>query len=412
MNVEIVPKKTEGVERLLEITVPAEEVKHAEDQAARQYATRARFPGFRPGKVPASMVRKRFKDAIRQDTIEKLVQDAFKTVVEREGLKVATQPRVEHVHFDEGKPLTFELHVELHPDIALARTKGFRVTRKVRTTSDEQVRDQIESLREQRATWTPVGERPLPGDMVTAILATADESGKVPEGKEYRLVLGSGQAIPAIEELIMEAKPGETVERSVRWPDDFPDESQRGKTKLVRITVNDVKRQALPDLTDEFAREVGDFDSMAALEAAVREDLERHAEREIDAEVRQALMDDIITANPFDVPPTWVNELVKAYAEGYKVPEADLEKFAEEFRPMAERQVRRDLVIETIAERESLKATEADIDARVAEIAEKRGADPGQVYAALQKDRRLREIERNLTEEKVFSWLMERNEVQ
>jgi trigger factor len=244
------------------------------------------------------------------------------------------------------------------------------------------------------------------------VLATSDESGEMPEGKQYPLVLGAGQAIPGIEELIMEARQGETVERPVKWPDDFPDEAQRSKTKTVRVTVQDVKRKTLPDLDDAFAREVGDFESLAALQKAVRDDLEANAQRESESEVRQKLLDDIIGANQFDVPPSWVSQLVDAYANAYQVPEGEKERFAGEFRPMAERQVRRDLVIDTVAERESLTATEADLDDRIAETAAKRGADPGQLYASLQKAGRLKELERNITEDKVFKWLLQRNTVE
>jgi trigger factor len=225
-------------------------------------------------------------------------------------------------------------------------------------------------------------------------------------------VLGTGQAIPGIEELIMEAKPGQTVKRPVRWPDDFPDEAQRGQTKTVQITLNDVKRKTAPPLDDAFAREVGDFESLEALRTIVRTDLGEQARREADAEVRQKLIDDIVGANPFDVPRSWVQQMVASYAEAYQVPESEREKFATEFRNMAERQIRRDLVIETIAERESLAASEKDIDDRLSEQAEKRGVNPGQLYAQLEKSGRLKEIERSLTEDKVFTWLMERNEIQ
>ena len=409
MNIEITTKKSEGVERLVSVSVPVETVRTAEDQAARKYATRVRLPGFRPGKAPPAMVRKKFGDAIRQEALESLVQEAYKEVVEREKFKLAGQPHVHDVQFAEGKPLTFDLHLEVRPEIKLARTSGFRVTRAMPTISDDQVTEQIENLREQRATWTPIEERPAPQDMVTVELATADENGEIPEGKEYRLVLGTGQAIPGIEEVIMEAKPGETVERPVRWPDDFPDEEQRGKTKMVRVTLRDVKRKSLPPLDDALARDVGDFDSLDAMLKAVREDLERHAERTADADLRQKLIDEILGANPFDVPPTWVNQLVKAYAEAYQVPTDESGRFADEFRAMAERQVRRDMVIDTLSEQEGLKATEADIDDRIAEVAKKRNQDPGQVYASLQKANRLSEIERSITEERVFAWLLERN---
>jgi len=143
----------------------------------------------------------------------------------------------------------------------------------------------------------------------------------------------------------------------------------------------------------------------------VRKDLDEHSKREADAALRQQLVDQIAAANPFDVPPSWVNQLVDAYAQSYQVPAEEQERFKNEFRSVAERQVRRDLIIDTIAQREGLKATEADIDERVADVATKRGADPSQVYASLQKAGRLREIEQSITEEKVFTWLMERNEV-
>lgn len=412
MNIEITPKKSDGVERLLQISVPVETVRDAEDKAARRYATSVRLPGFRPGKAPPAMVKKKFADAIRQETLESLVQEAYKEVLEREQLKLASQPHVHDVKFGDNEPLTFELHLEVRPDVPLARVQGFRVQRTERTVTDEQVREQIEQLRDQRATWAPVEERAAPGDMVNVVLATADETGAMPEGKAYPLVLGAGQAIAGIEELIMEARPGETVERPVRWPEDFPDEAQRSKTKTVRVTVQDVKRKTVPDLDDAFAREVGDFDSIDALTKAVRDDIEANAQRETESEIRQRLLDDIIGANQFEVPPSWVSQLVDAYANAYQVPEGEKEKFATEFRPMAERQVRRDLVIDTIAERESLTATEADLDDRIAETASKRGADPGQLYASLQKAGRLKELERSITEDKVFKWLLERNTVE
>jgi len=411
MTIEITSKEGSGVDRHIQVSVPLETVRDAEDKAARRYASSVRLPGFRPGKAPAAMVRKKFADAIRQEALEALIQDAYKEVVTKEDLKVASQPHVHDLVFEDGKPLTFELHFELRPTINLARTSGFRVTGRKVTVSDEQVADQIEHIRDQRAAWAPVEDKPLPGDMVNVQISTGDQ----PEGsagdKSYPLVLGAGQAIPGIEELIMEAAPGQTVKRPVRWPDDFPDEAQRGQTKTVSITVNDVKRKEAPPLDDAFAREVGDFESLDALKTVVRADLTEHTQREADAEIRQKLIDEIIGANPFDVPKSWVQQLVQSYAEGYQVPEEERDKFATEFRNMAERQIRRDLVVETVAEKESLAATEKDLDDRIAEQAEKRGVNPGQLYAQLEKSGRLKEIERSITEDKVFKWLVERNEI-
>ncbi len=412
MNIEITPKETSGVDRHVQVSVPVEAVRDAEDKAAKRYASSVRLPGFRPGKAPAAMVRKKFADAIRQEAVEALVRDAYKEVIEKQDLKVASQPHVHDLTFEEGKPLTFELHFELRPTIELARTSGFRVTRKKALVNEDAVAEQLEHIRDQRAAWTPVEDKPMPGDMVNVQLSTSDKPDAPGEEKAYPLVLGAGQAIPGIEELIMEATPGQTVQRPVRWPDDFPDEAQRGQTKTVRITLNDVKRKEAPSLDDAFAREVGDFESLDALRTAIRTDLTEHVTREADADVRQKIIDEIIGANPFEIPQSWVQQMVQNYAEAYQVPEAERERFATEFRNMAERQIRRDLVIETISEREQLAATEKDIDDRLSEQAEKRGVNPGQLYAQMEKSGRLKEIERSLTEDKVFKWLMERNEIQ
>ncbi|MDO8502130.1 MAG: trigger factor [Gemmatimonadaceae bacterium] len=412
MNIEISHKENSGVDRHVQVSVPLDEVKSAEDKAAKRYASSVRLPGFRPGKAPAQMVRKKFAEAIRQEALEAIVRDAYKEVIEKQDLKVASQPHVHDVKFEEGKPLTFELHFELRPTVELARTSGFRVTRRNTAITDENVRDQIEAIRDQRASWTPVEGKPLPGDMVNVEISTGEDTPAGEAPRSYPLVLGTGQAIPGIEELIMEAAPGETVERPVKWPDEFPEEAERSQTKTVKVRLQDVKRKSAPNLDDAFAREVGDFDSLEALTTAVRTDLEEHAKRDADAEVRQKLVDEIIGANPFDVPPSWVRQFAQNYAEAYQIPEEEHEKFSTEFRSMAERQIRRDLVTETIAEREKLEATEKDIDDRITEQAEKRGISPGQLYAQLEKNGRLKEIERSLTEDKVFQWLLEKNEVQ
>jgi trigger factor len=412
MNIDINTKKSEGVERTLEISVPSAEVEAAEEKVARRYASQANIPGFRPGKAPAAMIRRKFAEAIRSDALEALVQAAFKEVVEREKIKVAGQPHIHNLEYSDGKPLTFELHIEVSPEIELARTSGFRIAKPAASVSEEQVSEQIDYLRDQKAAWAPLNERATSGDMVRVRLAMAEDGAEPGEGEEYSITIGRGQAIAGIEELALEASVGETVTKDVAWPEDFPDEAQRGKTKKVALTLLEAKRKVLPELDDSFAREVGDFDNVKELRDAVAEDLKGHAERTATAELRQKLLDELITANPFAIPKAWVGQLVRTYAESYQVPEAELDKFAQEFWPLAEKQVRRDVIVETIAEQNNLAATEADIDARVSEVAAKRNADPGQVYASLQKGGRMGELERGITEDKVFAWLLERNTVE
>jgi trigger factor len=313
--------------------------------------------------------------------------------------------------WDEGAPVSFELMVEVKPELDLQRLGGFRLTRKLPAVSDEMVDEQLDEMRRQRAPWVPVEDRtPAPGEMVSLTLTTV-EDGAAGEARPYQLVLGSGQAIPDLEELVMTVRPGGTAEGTVRYPDDFPDESKRGNVRTVRVALQDVKRPAIPDLTDDFARELGDFESVEALRAAVRTDLEDAARREADAEVRRELMGELISANAVVAPPPLVQRALSAFAQAYGVPDEQLEQFAGEFGPLAERQVQRDLIIDHVAEREQLAATDDDVDARVAEIAKRRNMQPGEMYASLQKANRLREIERSLTEERVFAYLLSQSTI-
>ena len=411
MSFEIAVKKAEGVERLLGVTVSVETVKAAEDKALKRYASAARMPGFRPGKAPHHLIRKAYAEQIRSEALESMVQDAWKQALEQEKLEPIAQPHVHDLKFEDGQPVTFEIHLEVKPTIAIDTTSGFTVSRPSEMVTEAMIDEQLETLREQRAALGPVEDKPQPGDQVKVQIASQEEGGEMPEQREYPLELGKGQAIPGIEELIMEAAPGQTVERPVRWPDDFPDESQRGKAKLTRVTLLEVKRKTLPVLDDAFAGELGDFETVAALREAVRKDMGEHVKREADSAVREQLLDQVIAANPFEIPNAWVQQVMGSYMQMYQVPDGMQERFAGEFRPMAERQVRRDVVIDTIAEKEGLAASTADVDDKVSAMATERGVDTGTLYVQLEKGGRLKEIERTVTDEKVFGWLIARNTV-
>ena len=220
-----------------------------------------------------------------------------------------------------------------------------------------------------------------------------------------------GQAIPELEERIMALNPGETVDTEVRFPDDFPEEAKRGQKRQVRIHLREVKRQEVPALDDAFAREVGDFETLEALRTTIRGDLEKDAEREADSRVREQLIERIAEANKLEAPASLVGRLTRGYAEAYGIPEDQFAAFAAEFKGAAEGQVRRGLIVDAVVEAQNLKATEKDIDARVQQLAAARNAPAGQLYASLEKSGRLKELERSLTEEKAFAWLLSQSTV-
>jgi trigger factor len=404
----------DSASKSLRVTVPVDRVREAEAKALKYYVQRARLPGFRQGKAPAAVVRKRFGDAIRQSVLEEVIRESWETARTNESLKPITDPSIRNLKFEDGSPIEFDLLVEVRPELKLERTGGFKVERRVAPVTDATLEEQLARVQEQKATWIPVeGVKPSPGQMVRVEVAPLDESGTgAGASQPYDLVLGQNQAIPELEERIMTLLPGEQTDAEVKFPEDHPDESRRGQSRRVRVTLHDVKRQDLPLLDDAFAREVGDFENLAALRAAVRQDLEREATREADAQVRQALVQQLVEANNVQAPESLVHRLMHTYAEMYRVPQEQLEPFEQQFHQVAEAQVRRDLVLDAVVEANALKATEAELDARVAELAASRGVPAGQLYGTLQKANRLPELERGITEEKAFAWLLQQSTIE
>jgi len=402
----------DSASKSLHVTVPVDRIREAEARALKYYAKRARLPGFRPGKAPETVVRKRFGDAIRQTVLEEVIRESWETAKTSESLKPITDPSIRNLKFEEGSPIEFELHVEVRPELKLERIGGFRLERRVPPVTDEAVAEQLARIQEHKATWIPVeGVKPAPGQMVRVEVAPI-ENGFAGETQPHDLVLGENQAIPELEEQIMSLLPGETRETEVRFPEDHPDESRRGQTRQVRIALHEVKRQELPPLDDALAREAGDFESLDALKSAIREDLEREAAREADSQVRQQLIGQIVEANRVEAPHSLVHRLLHGYAEMYKVPEDQLAGFEQQFHSIAENQVKRDLVLDAIVEANGLRATEAELDERINALAGARGTSAAQVYSSLQKANRLQELERSITEEKVFDFLLKQSTIE
>jgi len=410
-DISITKTKEDAATKSLQVSVPVDRVRQAEKRAVKYYGANARLPGFRPGKAPEAVVRRRFGDAIRQTMLEELIRESWDAAQKAESLKPIAEPHIHNLKFEDGQDLEFEFHVEVRPDVTLKTTAGFKVERRVPAVAAEQVEERLRDLQERKASWLPVeGEKPAPGQMVRMEVAPL-EGDVAGSSQPYTMVLGEGRAIPDVEERVMSMLPGQTVDADVRFPDDHPDESKRGQARRVRITLHEVKRQELPVLDDAFAREVGDFETLDALRSAVRTDLEHDAAQSADAAVRQDLLNQIYQTNDVPAPVSLVNRLIQGYMKAYEIPAEQFEKFAQEFRPVAEQQVRRELVLDAVVESHGLQATEKEVDERVAALAAGRNLPVGQLYAQLEKAGRLRELERSLTEDKAFAWLLQQSTV-
>lgn len=398
--------------RRLSVTIPAALVAVEETKAAAKLASRVNVKGFRKGRVPKSMVTTRFAGALRQEALDHLINDAYRQALAAENLRPISEGELEDVSYEPQQDLRFAISFDVEPRIDLGRLGGFAIERPSPRVTDEHVSEILGNIRRQHGAWKPAGEGTAgDGDLVSLRIRRLDDGASV-EGKEYELPLGEGQAIPDIEAAVKTLGPGESGEFTVTFPQDFPDETRRGEQERVEITVLGRKVLDLPPLDDAFAAQVGDFSSLDSLRARIRADLERDAAEQAEAVVRGRILDLLVEANPFDLPRSMVDRYTRTVIG--EQPELSKERLAELTRtlgPEAERAVKRLLVIERVADTQGLRATEAEIDLRVQEIAERGGSTPEKVYASLQKASRLEALEREITERKVFDFLREQSTI-
>jgi trigger factor len=412
-----------NVTRKLSITVPAERVGKIRRQVAAQISRNVKVPGFRKGKIPESMMRKQFGQAIEQETVDRVIQETYKEALDQGNHQPIAQGEIQNVHYHgDGGELHYDVQFEVHPKMELTNVSGFVVARPADQVGEAEVDAVLERIRQERATLTGVeGTKPDYNDVVSVEITPLDvEDG---EPQPYEFALGEGQAIPAMEEAIMSLLPGEENDFDVAFPEDFPDPEQAGKTQRMRIRLDDIKRRELPAMDDEFAKTLGDFETVAALRERVLADLQADSSRRSEAAVRDALVGQIVEANPVDVPESMVGRYVdymmgidpdrerKSPQERSPEQQERISQLRELMRPQAEAALRRMLVVEHLADREGLRATQDEIDERVEKLAEAQGRTPADVWLELEKGGQLQGLEIEITEDKVFEWLRSHNTV-
>jgi trigger factor len=389
--------------RRLRITVPAESVQRERRAVASQIAKRVKLPGFRKGKVPASVLEKQYGPSIEQQTLERVVSSAYRQALKDQGFSPISEASVENVAYEPGSDLSFDVEFDVRPEPALDRLGGFTVKAPSTAVAESDVDKVIDRLREQNAAWHPLeGGTPAVGDKVRVEITPLDEADGPATTRPYEVVLGAGEILESIDQAIRGLEVGAETELTV----DLPESDDGEKAHRIRVKLIEARSPELPAADDEFARGLGDFDSLAALRDRVRADLESEAARESDREVRRQLMQQVLEANAFEVPGSLVDQYLDSLLQAPE--DADPEELAqakEQARPAAEYGVRRMLVIDRIAELEGLNATQEDIEARVREIAEENGLEVSQVRRELGRSGRLQALASDLTEKRVFEYL-------
>jgi trigger factor len=410
----------EGCKHELEITVPVSDIQAETERIVADIQKRAKLPGFRPGKAPASLIRQRFSSEIRQDVLEHILPKAFRAKADEEHLQVVGTPNVTDVHFHEGEPLRFKAEFEVMPVVDLNEYRDLPVPYIEPEVTDEQVTERIEAIREQKAEYVNEDPRPIQdGDYaVVHLKSISSVDGDPIDNDNMMLHIGDPETMPEFSENLRGVSPGEEREFDVTYPEDYAQERIAGKTVRFHVDVTGIRRKELPELNDEFAKDLGDYQNIEELREAVRKSLLADAQYRAQQEAKDKLVDELVNRHEFPVPETFIERQIEMTVEsrlraaaaqgidprGLKL---DWEKIKESQRDKAIRDVKASLLLERVAEREAIHTTNDEVDREVQRFAKSEREPVAAVRMRFEKDGTLGRIANRIRTDKVLNFLFE-----
>jgi trigger factor len=415
-------EELESCKRKLAVEAPVDVVTQEWERAYGRVQKRASLPGFRRGRVPRSLVKLHFADDVKREVAEHLIPDVYRRALSEAQIDPVNEPDLQDLTLEEGAPLSFTAVVEVKPAIALGDYRGIEVQHAPAPLGDADVDEALERMREQHAQFNSVERPAATGDMVVVDYTLAPEDHEPTTASGYHFLVGSGTVLPEIDAAVVGMRAGEERQVSLRFAEDHRMESLRGKSGTASLKLGEVKEKVLPALDDEFAKVLGDFETLDA----VKDELRRGLEAQREAESRRALEDKIVEAllarHEFGVPEAMVMRQVAHQVEHTRErlrrqgvdPDGiqwDYTKIVGELRPGAERAVRRALLLEAIADREALTTSEEELDAEVEKFARASQRPAPAVRRMMEKSGDLDALRHGLRERKTLDLLVEHTRV-
>jgi trigger factor len=409
----------EGCKHELEITVPVDEIARETDRVVADIQQKARLPGFRPGKAPASLIRSKFSKQVREDVLENLLPKYFKQKVEEEHLEVVGRPNVKDVHFHAGEPLRFKAEFEVAPEIELKDYRGVTIHYSEPQVTDEDIDKRLAEIREQKAQFVNAEPRALvDGDHAVVTLDSVSGVDQPIHQDEVVLHVGDPDTMPGFSEALRGMSPGEEKEFEVTYPEDFGQERLAGKTVGFRAKLTTIRTKELPELNDEFAQDLGDYQTLNDLREAVRKSIFHEREYASQQKAKDELIDKLIETHEFPVPEAYIERQIESQLENQfrELAERGIDpaklkidwlKVKEAQRPKALHDVKASLLVDKIAEREAIAPTNDEVDAEVQKIAKQQREPVAAVRKKLQKDGILSRIAYQIRSNKTLNFLFE-----
>jgi trigger factor len=411
--------------RELDIEIPAEEVTKASDKIVRDITKVARVPGFRPGKAPATLIRRRFADDIRSELLQQLLPERIEQAVTKEKLVPVTQPQVDKVDYTEGSPLKFRASFEVLPEFELAPYKDVEVEIEAPDVTDDDVEKTLTEMRERAATYVPVEDRAVAdGDYAQLKLVGTPQGGGEPVRAENVMChIGAEETLAAFNDNLRGAKTGEQRKFDLTYAADYGDPKLAGKSYTYVADVTAIKEKKLPELNDDFAKDVSDSTTLADLRTKIKEQLNAGREHKINELTREKLLAKLVAANEFPVPEALVEHqmdarlerAVRSLAQQGVDPRAvnvDWAAMRARQKDRAVEDVKAELILDRISTAEKIEADEADVEKEIGHLAEHGGESATVVRARLTKDGVLDRMKSKLRSEKTLEWLRQNARIQ
>jgi trigger factor len=408
--------------RELELEIPAENVTKATEKVARDLARVARVPGFRPGKAPVTLIRRRFAEDIQGEVVQSLVPEYLEKALGEKNLTPVTRPEVDKVDFKEGEPLRFRAVFEVLPEFELGDYKNLTVNIDAVEAGDAQVDKTIEEMRERAATFVPVEGRPAKdGDYVLIKLSGMPVGGGEPVQADNILChIGAEETLESFTENLRGASPGDTKKFRSQYPDDYPDQKLAGKAYDYSVEVQGIKEKKLPELNDEFAKdaagEKGGFSTIAEMRQLITKDLESAKEDQQQSQAREKILEALVKQHDFPVPEALVEHqmgvrlerTVRTLAAQGVDPRAvnvDWVALRKRQQDRAVDDVKAELLIDRIAEAEKIDVTDEEVEKQIEALAERSGESATALRARLTKQGALDRMKSKLRSDKTIDWL-------
>jgi len=387
------------VQKTVEVEIPAELLSREANRVTTEFARQAQVPGFRPGKIPASVIRNRFAKEIQEEVVTRVLSSSFREVIQEKGLDPVGEPIVEHVDpFIDGAPMKYKARFEVKPQIALGEYRGLQLEKPAIEVTDTDVEAMIERLRLSVSHLRPILDRGAEDGDIAMIEITSTPEGGEPQTQQGEITIGEEGALPELQEALQGMKPEDAPKTFSRtFGDDAVRDEWKGQTVHFEVSMKALAQRDKPDVNDEFAKSVGGWETVEEMREKITADIRGHRDMEALRFLRNQAGERLLALHELEVPEALVeDELGKSlnnYArylvsQGVNLEQANLDwrKLGEDFRPEAVKRVKRGLILEAIAKKENLTVSDVEVDAEIRRAAREQDRDFADVKHHLKHD--------------------------